>query len=173
MRKIIVVIGQVGCGKDFFADNVYPEAKKIDVGTLVRQLVKQQKRVHQSSLDTTLISMINRDILSTDRDCIITGVRQSSIYIGLQQLNALKYHLITYHLFCPLEVLEKRWIKRNDTKDFGFTFEEVIAKDNALGLKDLEELIDQNPDTVQINTNINENDVIQKINEWKSSTMVH
>jgi predicted kinase len=173
MRKIIVVIGRVGCGKDFFADHVFPEAHKIDVGTLVRQIIREQRRVHQANLDTTLNKAINEQILSTTKDCIITGVRQASIYTQLQHLNALKYQLIIYHLTCPLNVLKERWTKRNDPKDLGFTFEDVLQKDGELGLDELEALIDTQSTTIQINTNINENDVIQKINEWKSSTMVH
>jgi predicted kinase len=171
-KNIIAVIGKVAAGKDFFADNVYPKVIKIDVGTIVRTLLKETKRIHNKQLDKAIIQELYRQIsLAGNESVIITGIRQVSIYQWLQEYSEIHYSLTTYYLECPLSVLKQRWSKRASEKDFGITFEDVVERDGELGLNELEDYILNLSTTIKINTNINAKDAIQTIEKWKATTV--
>ena len=172
VRKLIIVVGKVCSGKDFVADNVFDNALKIDIGSIVRSLTKTTQRIHQKTLDIQIIVQVHKAINATDKDVVITGIRQLTIYNNLLLLaSGRRFKQVTYYLECPLEVLRERYYKRNNPKDMGIPFEDVIEKDAALGLAELEQVVLNEPNTITIN--INETDAVQKIKEWKGTGVDH
>lgn len=162
-RKLIIIIGEVCSGKDHFANEFYPSAEKIDVGNIVRSITKTQARIHNEQLDSQICIEIHKIINSTTKDIVITGIRQLSIYNNIQQLSMGRcFKIITYYLSVPHEILKERFKQRASEKDLNISFEEVIERDNKLGLAELTQTI-LNDSNTEIYV---DGDFVQKIEEW-------
>lgn len=144
--KIIVVCGKVCSGKDTFAQNLAFHTH-IDIGSIVRDLVKKEERVFDQSLDKQIIVELEKCIES-NKQCVITGIRQKSILDNL--LNNHKSIEIIW-LEVAEEELKRRFLQRDNDKDKNLSFEEVLERDNQLGLRELELYIKSLPQINIIN----------------------
>lgn len=149
--KITAIIGQVCTGKDYFANRYFSDVIRIDIGDIVRKIKDTPNRVHDIKLDDAIIKELWVQLTQnvTNKPVVVTGIRQYSIYHWLERATD---DLTTVHLKAPASALKQRFIKRADPKDAGVTFEEVIARDNSIGLGELEEYIDCAPSTIIIYT---------------------
>lgn len=175
---VYIIIGKVCSGKDYFARTKFPNAFKIDIGDIVREITKTTERVHNASLDEQIISEIFRKVLNGSPGChdvVITGIRQLSIYKWIQQALT---NPITFHLVAPLSVLKQRFEKRAHAKDKSISFEQTLERDATLGLAELEiyleehKLINKNINTIytSMKTTLYKKSRAGKLQEWTIET---
>jgi len=136
MKKIILVVGLPFSGKTTFAEN-HVLHDHIEVGDIVREITQTQERKHILSLDEQICKILTQKLLSSTNETgvVITGIRQMSI---LFYLIARFGDIEIVWLEVPKEELQRRYINRDDVKDKGLTFEEIIRKDYELGLAEIE-----------------------------------
>lgn len=133
-KRIIAVCGKVCSGKNTFANNLVLHTQ-IDIGSIVREIKQQDARIHDKSLDAEIIKRLSK-ILNDYDSYVITGVRQITI------LRYLAFEIGDCDfvwLEVPEEELKRRFLARKSEKDKDLSFEEVIKRDNELGLKQIEQ----------------------------------
>jgi predicted kinase len=145
--EIIAVMGYLCSGKSTYAQQ-YPDAfSKIEVSDIVRRLTKTEKRVHDSNLDTAIIGELHSVIMeasdSGQAGIVVTGIRQRSILMYLESMcdTMEELELKRIWLDVPYEILRHRYYKRGAEKDNGITYDQVMERDNQLGLKNLVEYL--------------------------------
>lgn len=164
MRTLIIVIGKVCTGKDYFAREVYPNAVKIDVGDIVRSITKKQQRTFICDLDKDIIQVLQTTIFNIETDqVIVTGIRQLTIYEALIQRFS-NFEIRTYYLRCSEELAKLRFLEREAEKDRTMTYEQVVDFDNQLGLAELQVELMSRLDVhfLQTNKPYNASNIIQK-----------
>lgn len=154
VKKVVAIIGKVCTGKSTLAKNKYPDFVYIEVADIVRRLAKQVNRSYNKTLDQSIIAELRQRIIeSQDKDVVIVGIRQLSIYKNLLVfVSGRSYNLMTYRTIADMETIRCRFNARNAEKDSMLEYTDVIRKDAELGLAKLEEFISGIPDTIIINT---------------------
>ncbi len=146
--EIIAVLGKVCSGKDTFAEK-HVNHTQIDIGSIVRRLMNEEKRVHKEDLDLDIIAELRHIFTkSQDEKFIVTGIRQMSILI---ELFGQCSNTQVIWLEVPDTELKRRFINRESDKDKSLSFEEILRKDGMLGLDDLEIYVKRLPYTKIIN----------------------
>lgn len=142
-KRVICLVGRCCSGKTQFAETLINH-HLMDIGSIVRKLKKNQSRVFDKTLDEQIIKHLEYGIDQFPVNYVITGIRQLSILQFLiNKINKEDLELI--YLSVPEEILKRRYISREDQKDEGFSFEEVIRRDSQLGLGEVEDFIKSNP----------------------------
>ena len=159
--KLVVVCGKCCSGKTTFAKEQFPGERVIDIGDIVRGLIKQEVRAHNSRLMNNIINELRFKVVSSQESTlIVTGIRQKEIY---EELLDITDDIHTYWLEVSERTLKRRFLARNAVKDSMLTFESVIKKDDELGLGELERYL-KDLKTTRIYKNDN-----QRKNDTKST----
>ncbi len=150
-KKIIIILGRVASGKDTFAATLINHTQ-IDIGSIVREIKQQEQRVFDKDLDDEIMYQLKEKLKDNPTtNFVITGIRQKGI---LQYLIVnCEAHFIEYeciYLEVPDEELKRRFICRQNFKDIGLSFEEVIERDGELGLNEIEKYIKENQELFTI-----------------------
>ena len=152
-RDILFVIGYPCSGKDFFADQYKSTRVIFNVSDVVKRLVNSVKTSTLNDtvlLDNQIAEELRKDILhqlGREKKVIITGLRQPSILNILLKDPILRLEQNEYtfiHLNTSLTVCEERYKNRARITD-DITFEQLIKKNNDLGLDKLIDLIKTHP----------------------------
>ncbi len=148
-KQIICILGRVCSGKNTFADKLVNHTQ-IDIGQVVREITKTNKRIHNKDLDKEIIRALEyRFCAFSETKFVITGIRQLSVLLYvLEHYIPADRELI--YLEVPEEELKRRYINRQSEKDRGIHFEDVIKRDNDLGLGEIEEFLKQEPELFTI-----------------------
>lgn len=136
MRKVLGILGPVCSGKTTYMERYPDRWLKIDIGSIVREITKSQERTFDKSLDEQIIQKLRYAILPSDKDIIVSGIRQVSIAHHLEIITMLDDFMWVY-LDVPQEILEARYEKRAAEKDLKLTFQQAIAKEVELGYNDM------------------------------------
>ena len=136
-KKIIIIIGKALTGKTTLASKLVNHLH-IETSTVVKKISGEVSRAglqNTGSFDT-LIAQDIIDTLSSDKPYVITGIRQLSILKMITDtLSADEYEIVLLEV--PMEELKRRYINRHEMKD-DLVFEDIIERDDTLGLKELE-----------------------------------
>lgn len=132
--EIIAVCGKICSGKTTFADNMIFHTR-VDIGSIVRDIMKKEERVHNEKLDEKIIERLRQMFKErSEEDFAIVGIRQISILDALFK-EAEKVEVVWLEV--PDVELKRRYINRDDAKDI-LPFEEALERDKKLGLGELE-----------------------------------
>ena len=143
-KRLIVVLGKVASGKSTFAQTLINHTQ-IDIGSIVREIKKQEERVHNQSLDKQIIQYLDyKLLLNRETNFVITGIRQYSILKHLIYNSSSLDDIDLIWLEVSKEELKRRFLNRQFEKDKDLTFEEVIKRDAELGLTEIENFIEKN-----------------------------
>lgn len=144
MRKVIFIAGEICSGKDTMMANKYQgiQYKQIDLGTLVRQKFQTEERIFDNNLEEYFIEKI-KEIRAIDDDVfgknfityVITGLRQPSL---AKKICAIFDQVEFNYLVAPRHILKQRYFDRGADKDKKISFEDAIAGDQSLGMKELQ-----------------------------------
>lgn len=143
-KQVIVVVGKVCAGKSTFAEYLLHH-NTIDIGSIVRGIMKSELRIHDKNLDQEIIRHLDYGmrVQFGGEKVVITGIRQLSILRHIIE-NYSKEERELIWLDVPQEELKRRYMNRTALKDQSITFEEVIERDGKLGLNEVEQFIEQN-----------------------------
>lgn len=153
MKKVIVVIGKVCAGKDTFAHQ-HIDRSHIDIGSIVRKLTESTERTHNHLLDEDIINVLDEEftrdqVLGENNQYIVTGIRQLSILNFIRDFFG-RDNVQMIYLEVPSSELKRRFAERNGSKDNQLTFEQVIERDDKLGLGDVERWLSSNKELVTV-----------------------
>jgi predicted kinase len=133
--QIVVIIGAVCSGKSKYAAERYDLTNVIDIGDIVREITKTERRVHVASLDSQIMMALHAKIMSLIgfevKEIVITGIRQFSILNYIEE--NFNYDIVRILLEVPIPILKKRYKNSKRAKDSGLTFEEAIERDDNIG----------------------------------------
>lgn len=135
IKKAIFIVGEVCSGKTTITEGMSEFCEVVELGDLVREFHKTEDRVFDNTLDTYLTGKIYTIALNSDKESIvILGCRQVSLIKELSNLfEENEYH----YLAVPRYELKKRYVNRKLKKDNDTPFEDVILRDEQLGINDL------------------------------------
>ena len=139
MSKVILISGEICSGKDTTVQRNYSsdQYKHIDLGSLVRKRFQTQQRIFDNNLEPYFIEQIS-DAIKQDQGkstFVITGLRQPTL---CKKIAALFDEVQYIYLVAPRHILKQRFEDRKDVKDVSITFEDAIAGDQSLGMKELQ-----------------------------------
>lgn len=137
-KRIVCILGKTCSGKDTFTQKLINHTQ-IDIGSLVREITETNERIHNKELDKEIIKKLDHCLDNFQNAFVITGIRQFSIlrYLVFQYVDEIEL----IWLDVSDEELKRRFINRNSDKDKEISFEEVIERDNKLGLGEIEEYV--------------------------------
>lgn len=144
MRKVIFIAGEICSGKDTMMSNKYQgiQYKQIDLGSLVREKFQTEERIFNNNLEEYFVERI-KEIQAIDDDVfgknfityVVTGLRQPSL---AKKICAIFDQAEFNYLVAPRCILKQRYLDRGANKDKKITFEDAIAGDQSLGMKELQ-----------------------------------
>ena len=138
MAKVIFISGEICSGKDTQIEKRYfsEEFVHIDLGQLVREKFQTQDRVFNNNLESYFVErVLGFQALNEGKIFVITGLRQPTLAVKLAKLFDEVKHI---YLVVPRKELKRRYESRASVKDKKITFEDAIAGDQSLGMKDLQ-----------------------------------
>ena len=138
MAKVIFISGEICSGKDTQIEKRYfsEEFVHIDLGQLVREKFQTQDRVFNNNLESYFVErVLGFQALNEGKIFVITGLRQPTLAVKLANLFDEVKHI---YLVVPRKELKRRYESRGSIKDKKITFEDAIAGDQSLGMKDLQ-----------------------------------
>lgn len=134
--NVIIVIGYPAAGKSTYISQIQgPGDAVVEPGNIARELAHTTHRVHDKSLDDKILRRI-KNIIDRNERVIISCPRSKDVveslieYVGWENLEV-------HVLDVPLSVCRARYNTRSDVKDRGISFDEVLRKDNAMGLGEM------------------------------------
>lgn len=144
MSRAILIAGEICSGKDTMVANEFSKYPyvQIDLGNLVREKFQTEERIFNNELEPYFIERIV-DIIERDNEIhgkdvikyVVTGLRQPTLCKKIAQL----FNLVEYrYLVVPRNILKQRYLNRAAVKDAKITFEQAIAGDESLGMKQLQ-----------------------------------
>ena len=138
MKKVVFISGEICSGKDTAIEQRYfsKEFVHIDLGQLVREKFQTQDRVFDNNLEPYFEERV-LDIMSKNEGkiVVITGLRQPTLARKLENLFDVVKHI---YLVVPRKELKRRYEARASVKDKKITFEDAIAGDQSLGMRELQ-----------------------------------
>lgn len=140
-RDIVLVCGNIACGKGTYCTTKYPGFVHIPVSDVVKDISKQTKRselVKTGYLDTKIIAeLINR--ISQHNKVVVDGIRQLSILHALENHFGQQIKRVVW-LDVPEEERRKRFAGRKDKKD-NLDYDAAMTSDRGLGIDQVEDYI--------------------------------
>lgn len=136
--KVIFISGEICSGKDTMIENRYFQDTffHIDLGQLVREKFQTEDRIFDNNLEPYFCERVSKFMEENpERIFVITGLRQPSLAKKLANLFDEVKHI---YLVVPRKELKRRYEDRGSVKDKKITFEDAIAGDQSLGMKDLQ-----------------------------------
>lgn len=139
MKQVIVICGPPCSGKDTKA-NEFKKAgfHHVSVSDIVRRLTQTENRTHIKDLSKSIVEELVKIIDKYDK-IVVNGPRQISIVGSLWNLS--NTDITVGWIEVKREELEKRFLNRKASKDIGLTYQDVLNKDNELGLSKIESYI--------------------------------
>lgn len=142
-KDIVIVCGKICSGKNTFCktfDDSFVHIVVSDVVKIISGVLHRSELSDTASLDILiageLIEMC-KEYTQIDRKVIIDGIRQKTIYDAIVEEFG-GDEIMSFWLEVPEEILEQRYYDRSAKKDWGLPFKEALAKDDVLGLGELE-----------------------------------
>lgn len=140
-NRIVLLFGKICSGKSTYADALcyITKAKRITVSDIVKRVSGKASRSelqNTAHMDQDIHHELCQEINKYDK-VVIDGIRQYSIVLGL----AAEYGLDSLDLIwleVPDDIRKYRFYDRAISKD-DITFEEADARDEKLGLKELQD----------------------------------
>jgi predicted kinase len=140
-NRIVLLFGKICSGKSTYADALcyVTKAKRITVSDIVKRVsgkVSRSELQNTAHMDQDICHELCQEINKYDK-VVIDGIRQYSIVLGL----AAEYGLDNLDLIwleVPDDVRRYRFYDRAISKD-DITFEEADARDEKLGLLELQD----------------------------------
>lgn len=142
---IKIILGPVCSGKDHLANAMMQDGRiltHIDIGTIVREISQTKDRIHDKSFDQLIIDKLRILILNASSNIGITGIRQKTIIDWVLDTVGASCCEI-FWLENSMEELKRRFEIRTQTRAESLSFEEIIKRDNELGLKEVEDYVKQ------------------------------
>ncbi len=147
MKTIVLVCGNIACGKGTYCKTMLPNSVQLTVSTIVKQLSQQTERSElgktahlDEKISQVLIEKID-EVLKTS-DVVIDGIRQVSILLALEHHFGTAIKKIVW-LDVPESVRRQRFAGRNDAKD-NMDYDTSMASDRGLGIDHVEHYIREN-----------------------------
>jgi predicted kinase len=140
-REIILVCGNIACGKGTYCTKKYPGFAHITVSDIVKQLSKQTERSELGKtayLDLKIIQALIEKINQHDK-VVVDGIRQVSILHALENHYQQQIKKVIW-LDVPEDVRKQRFAGRKDRKD-NLDYDVAMASDRQLGIGDVESYI--------------------------------
>lgn len=140
-NKIVLLFGKICSGKSTYAHalSYITKAKRITVSDIVKRVSGKATRSdlqNTAHMDQDICHELCQEINKYDK-VVIDGIRQYTIVLGLAAEYGLE-NLDLVWLEVPDDVRKYRFHDRAISKD-DITFEEADARDEKLGLKELQE----------------------------------
>jgi hypothetical protein len=138
MSKVIFISGEICSGKDTMIAICYrdEEFRQIDLGQLVREKFQTAERIFDNNLEPYFVERIMAEMKKYPQATfVITGLRQPTLAKKIEHLFDEVEHK---YLVVPRYILKKRYKARANVKDAKITFEDAIAGDQSLGMKELQ-----------------------------------
>lgn len=138
MREVIFISGEICSGKDTMIENEYSMEpyRQIDLGSLVRKKFQTADRIFDNNLEPYFIEEIKAEMKKYPAAVfVITGLRQPTLAKKIESIFDLVQHK---YLVVPRDLLKARYEARANVKDAKITFEDAIAGDQSLGMKELQ-----------------------------------
>ena len=136
--KVIFISGEICSGKDTMIEVCYSEApyRQIDLGQLVREKFQTADRIFDNNLEPYFIEQISaRMKKEPSATFVVTGLRQPTLAKKIENLFDEVEHK---YLVVPRDILKSRYESRANVKDAKISFEDAIAGDQSLGMKELQ-----------------------------------
>lgn len=155
-KKVTFVVGELCSGKSTVARNIpseYGTSQLIELGDIVRHIVKREQRVHTNAIDTEIIKMVID--VSRSSQIIIVGPRTMTVMISLREyFKSIDYEIEYVLIHSPdHEILEKRYLERGAKKDQDLSFRDAWSNDMKLGLGAIIEYLMKKKSGVKISVN--------------------
>jgi predicted kinase len=140
-NRIVLLFGKICSGKSTYADALcyVTKAKRITVSDIVKRVSGKASRSelqNTAHMDQDICHELCQEINKYDK-VVIDGIRQYTIVLGLAAEYGLE-NLDLIWLEVPDDVRRYRFHDRSISKD-DITFEEADARDEKLGLKELQD----------------------------------
>jgi shikimate kinase len=138
MSKVIFISGEICSGKDTMIKVCYrdEEFRQIDLGQLVREKFQTAERIFDNNLEPYFIERIMAEMKKYPQvTFVVTGLRQPTLAKKIENIFDEVEHK---YLVVPRDILKKRYEARANVKDAKITFEDAIAGDQSLGMKELQ-----------------------------------
>jgi hypothetical protein len=138
MSKVIFISGEICSGKDTMIEVCYrdEEFRQIDLGQLVREKFQTAERIFDNNLEPYFIERIMAEMKKYPQvTFVVTGLRQPTLAKKIENIFDEVEHK---YLVVPRDILKKRYEARANVKDAKITFEDAIAGDQSLGMKELQ-----------------------------------
>lgn len=140
-NKIVLLFGKICSGKSTYADALcyVAKAKRITVSDIVKRVSGKASRSelqNTAHMDQDICHELCQEINKYDK-VVIDGIRQYTIVTGLVAEYGLENVDLVW-LEVPDDVRKYRFYDRAISKD-DITFEEADARDEKLGLKELQD----------------------------------
>tara|TARA_R110002050_G_scaffold297606_1_gene459272 strand:+ start:2653 stop:3132 length:480 start_codon:yes stop_codon:yes gene_type:complete len=138
MSKVIFISGEICSGKDTMIQICYrdEEFRQIDLGQLVREKFQTAERIFDNNLEPYFIERIMAEMKKYPQvTFVVTGLRQPTLAKKIENIFDEVEHK---YLVVPRDILKKRYEARANVKDAKITFEDAIAGDQSLGMKELQ-----------------------------------
>lgn len=131
--EIIFVVGYIATGKTYYTNSIKRENDVvIELGSIVREITKQQSRVFDNNLDDVIYKRCLEIIQkNTSKRIIIVAPR--SPYLMEKLVNITNNHEIHY-LDVLSEIREQRFIESHRIKDINLSYQDAVRGDLILGL---------------------------------------
>lgn len=143
-RDIVLVCGNIACGKGTYCKQMYPGFVHITVSDIVKHITKQTERSELGKtayLDTKIIQALIEKIQQHDR-VVVDGIRQLSIVHALENYFQQQIKKVIW-LDVPENVRRERFANRKDKKD-NLDYDAATASDRGLGIEQVEDYIRNN-----------------------------
>lgn len=140
-RNIILVCGNIACGKGTYCKTKYPGYVHIPVSDVVKTLSKHSERSElgkTAHLDNLIVKELITQINQYDH-VVVDGIRQLSILRGLERQYGTQINKIVW-LDVPEDIRRTRFAQRGDTKD-NLDYDAALDSDRNLGIDQVEEYI--------------------------------
>lgn len=140
-REIILVCGNIACGKGTYCQTKYAGYAHITVSDIVKRLSNQTERSElgkTAHLDNAIVEALIQQIDQYNK-VVVDGIRQVSILYELEQYYESEIKKIVW-LDVPRDVCEQRFASRQDKKD-NLDYDAATKSDEQLGINSVERYI--------------------------------
>jgi hypothetical protein len=160
MSSIVALCAYPYAGKDTFCQEVLPHYKVISVSSIVKKLSQAQDRVGlqgTAHLAPQIAEGVENEVFRAVEEgnvagIVINGIRQQSI---LEALLERFPNLRLVWLEAHEAVRERRFTEHVQAKDVGIlSYSDLIKKEKALGLGEVESFMKSSPRTVIIDSSV-------------------
>lgn len=140
-RQIVLVCGNIACGKGTFCKTKFPGYFHITVSDIVKKLSNETERSElgkTAHLDARIIQVLIDQIRQHDQ-VVVDGIRQLSIVHALENHFQQQIKKVIW-LDVPEDQRRKRFAERGDPKD-NMNYDASMKSDRALGIDKVEQYI--------------------------------